>query len=208
MATAAIWLEKREKLRDSRNGRNDLWLSSALEPATGSGDDIYHAVAYPRPVVNVGGRTSQVDCVSRLSPDRLRQVVAGLWRAALSHSRDRSPGAAEKRMQRFAGARADVVIEKRQQQLETDQKCQRRDHDGSGRHQLIRWRRAPMVQSECKAKAEQRGARNQLKRGQREFPEKVAIENAAERVAQMSGKERRELARNPQVRDFVAVMCA
>src|ERR1700730_9147046 len=40
MATAAIWLEKREKLRDSRNSRNDLWLSSALAPAMGSGDDI------------------------------------------------------------------------------------------------------------------------------------------------------------------------
>src|ERR1700677_3538993 len=40
MATAAIWLEKREKLRDSRNSRNDLWLSSVLEPAMGSGDDI------------------------------------------------------------------------------------------------------------------------------------------------------------------------
>src|ERR1700739_4731987 len=40
MATAAIWLEKREKLRDSRNSRNDLWLSSALAPAIGSGDNI------------------------------------------------------------------------------------------------------------------------------------------------------------------------
>src|ERR1700742_172698 len=39
MATAAIWLEKGVKLRDSRNSRNDLWLSSALVPAMG-GDDI------------------------------------------------------------------------------------------------------------------------------------------------------------------------
>src|ERR1700722_6964583 len=210
MATAAIWLEKREKLRDSRNSRNDLWLSSARAPAVGVRDDIIMPWLRPARLSISMAELHRWIAFLSLSADRLRQAALGFRRGRFRRlmGRGERPAAGEKRMQRFAWTGADVVIEKRQQQLKSDQECQRRDHDGAGRHQLIRRRRPPMIQSEHKAKAEQHGTRHKLKRGQREFAEKVAVENATRRIAHMAGQERHELARNPQIRDFIAVMRA
>src|SRR6195952_5521201 len=47
MATAPIWLAKREKLRDSRNSRNDLCLSRSPAP-TGGIKDMFERWPSPR----------------------------------------------------------------------------------------------------------------------------------------------------------------
>src|ERR1700760_3896911 len=71
----------------------------------------------------------------RLPPDLLGAVLAR--GSPLALARLRQPSLAEEWVQRLARAGADVVIEERQHQLETDQEGQRGDHDGAGRHQLI-----------------------------------------------------------------------
>ena len=108
-------------------------------------------------------------------------------------------------MQRLARAGADVVVEERQHELEADQERQRRDHDGAGRHQLVRRRGPPMIEAEHQAEQEQRAAGDKLQRGQRQIAEEIAIEDPPRRVAQVARQEWSELVRHAQVRDLVAI---
>src|SRR5215472_10474518 len=117
----------------------------------------------------------------------------------------RLPSLTEERMQRLARAGADVIVEERQHELEADQEGQRRDHDGAGRHQLVRRRRPPVIEPERQAEQKQSRSGDQLQRGQGKVAEEVAVEDAADRVAQVTGEKRRKLARDAQVRHLVAV---
>src|SRR5690348_14447051 len=87
----------------------------------------------------------------RLAPERLG-ALAGLL--GLARSLGCLPSLRQERMQWLARAGADVVVEERQHELEADQKRQCRDHDGAGRHQLIRRRRDPVIEPERQAEQE------------------------------------------------------